>query len=59
VLLKNQHGESVWGREYPVNQELEAGEVYPFRITNVETNLASSVATIAVDMGNSLQLMVR
>lgn len=59
VVLKNKEGSPLWGREYPVNQELKAGEVYPFRITNVETNFAASVARIEVDMGNSMQLLVR
>jgi hypothetical protein len=59
VLLKNKNNETLWGREYPVNHELKAGEVYPFRITNIETSFASSVATIVVDMGNALQLLVR
>jgi predicted Zn finger-like uncharacterized protein len=59
VSLRNKNNEPVWGREYPVNTALKAGEVYPFRITNVETSLASSVTSIVVDMGNSLELLVR
>jgi hypothetical protein len=59
VLLKDVKNNILWVREYPVNTELKAGDVYPFRITNVETALAKSVASIVVDMGNSLQLAVR
>lgn len=59
VLLKDKQNKTLWGREYPVNTELKAGEVYPFRISNVETAFAKSVARIAVDMGNPMQLMVR
>lgn len=59
VSLRNKANEPVWGREYPVNAPLKAGEVYPFRITNVETSLSSSVNSIVVDMGNSLELLVR
>lgn len=59
VLLKNKRNETLWGREYPVNHELKAGEVYPFRITNVETSFAASIASIIVDMGNGIQLLVR
>ncbi len=59
VSLRSKANESIWGREYPVKAELKAGEVYPFRITNVETSLASSVNSIVVDMGNSLELLVR
>ncbi|MFZ4540653.1 MAG: DUF3426 domain-containing protein [Rickettsiales bacterium] len=59
VSLRNKQDKAIWGREYPVNTELKAGEVYPFRITNVETAFASSVSSIVVDMGNSLQLLVR
>ena len=59
VVLRDKTDASIWGREYPVHAELKAGEVYPFRITNVETVFASNVSTIVVDMGNSLQLLVR
>jgi hypothetical protein len=59
VLLKDKNHKTIWGRDYPVNAELKAGDVYPFRITNVETSFAGSVSSIVVDMGNSLQLLVR
>lgn len=59
VLLKDKDEKVLWGREYAVNVELKAGEVYPFRIPNVETNFAGSVKDIVVDLGHSLQLMVR
>ncbi len=59
VLLRDKDNKTLWGREYPVNAELKPGDVYPFRIANIETVFASSVSSIAVDMGNSLQLMVR
>lgn len=59
VVLKNKDKESLWTREYPVKHALKAGEVYPFRITNVETAFASSVASIEVDLGNDMQLTLR
>lgn len=59
VLLKDKNNNTLWGREYPVNTALKAGETYPFRISNVETAFAKNVARIVVDMGNSMQLMVR
>jgi hypothetical protein len=59
VALRTKQDKAIWGREYPVNVELKAGEVYPFRITNVETSLASSVTAIVVDLGNALELLVR
>lgn len=59
VSLRDKAGKAIWGREYPVNTELKAGEVYPFRINNAETSFANSVAGIVVDLGNSLQLLVR
>ncbi len=59
VLLKDKNDKTIWGRDYPVNAELKAGDVYPFRITNVETSFAGSVSRIVVDMGHSLQLLVR
>lgn len=59
VSLRDAKGKDMWGRAYPVNTELKPGEVYPFRIGNVETVFASNVKVIKVDMGNPLQLMVR
>jgi hypothetical protein len=59
VTLRDKNNKAIWGREYPVNKELKGGEVYPFRIANVETSFASNVSTIVVDIGNSLQLLVR
>jgi len=59
VSLRDKNNKAIWGRNYPVNTELKAGEVYPFRIANVETVFASNVSSIVVDMGNSLELLVR
>lgn len=59
VVLRNKKNDALWTREYPVKHSLKAGEVYPFRITNVETAFASSVTVIEVDMGSSMQLMLR
>lgn len=59
VTLRDKADKAMWGRDYPVHTELKAGEVYPFRITNVETVFASNVSSIVVDMGNPLQLLVR
>lgn len=59
VLLNDKSGDKVWSRDYPVNIELKPGEMYPFRIVNVETSFGDKVATIILDIGNSLELMVR
>jgi predicted Zn finger-like uncharacterized protein len=59
VELKDKDAGVMWSREYPVKKELKPGEVYPFRISNVETNFAKNVVHIIVDMGNAMQLMVR
>ena len=60
VALRNAKGDTIWGRSYhQKDREVKAGDVYPFRITNVETMFANDVKIIKVDMGNSLQLMVR
>lgn len=59
VILKDSNNKTIWGRSYPVNSKLDAGDVYPFRISNVETSFASNVSSIVVDMGNPLQLAVR
>ncbi len=59
VLLNDAEGDQVWGREYPVNITLKPGEVYPFRIVNVETSFADKVKTILLDLGNGLELFAR
>ena len=59
VQLKNADGDAIWVRKYPVNEPLEAGKPYAFRIDNVETAFAGSVTTIALDLGHPLQLMMR
>lgn len=59
VLLKNKQGKDVWSREYPVKAPLKAGDIYPFRITNVETSFAGSVTSIVLDLGHPLELMMR
>lgn len=59
IRLKSTKGEVVWEREYPVNQELEPGEVYPFRIEDVETAFANKVATIVLDLGNGFEIGAR
>lgn len=59
VQLKNAEGKAVWERAYPVNEALEPGKPYAFRIDNVTTSFADHVATIVLDVGHSLQLMMR
>jgi len=59
VALKTSEGEAFWSREYPVNITIKGGEVWPFKIANVETSRAADVAEVVVDMGNGMQLMVR
>jgi predicted Zn finger-like uncharacterized protein len=59
VTLKDKDGKPIWGREYPVGVEIAAGSVYPFRITNVETSFAGSVASIVLDLGHPLELAMR
>lgn len=59
VKLKTGDGKTVWSREYAVNVTLKAGEVYPFRIANVETSFGSNITSIVLDVGHALQLMMR
>ena len=59
IALKDAENGVLWGRHYPVNVILKPGEVYPFRIVNVETSFAEKVATIVLDLGNSLELAMR
>lgn len=59
VVLLNAEGSTLWKREYAVNEPLAAGEPYAFRIDNIETSFGNSVASIALDLGHPLQLMMR
>lgn len=59
VQLKNKEGAAIWERVYPVNEPLEAGKPYAFRIDNVATAFAGSVSSVVLDVGHPLQLMMR
>lgn len=59
VVLNDAKGQKLWERMYEVNEPLKGGDLYPFRIDNVETSFGDKVATIVVDVGHSLQLMMR
>ena len=59
VMLNDAKGKQLWTREYVVNEPLKGGAMYPFRIANVETAFGSQVASIVVDVGHPLQLMMR
>jgi predicted Zn finger-like uncharacterized protein len=59
VQMRDRDDETTWARDYLVNKSLEPGEVYPFRITNAETNFAKDVHTLVVDVGHPLELLFR
>lgn len=59
VLLKDDQNGVVWSRDYAVEQVVKSGEQYPFRIDDVETAFASRAASITLDVGNGLELMMR
>lgn len=59
VMLSDAEGDKIWEHEYVVNEPLKGGEVYPFRIDNVETSFGDKVSTVVIDVGHKLQLMMR
>jgi len=59
VQLKDADGKVVWSRQYPVDTVIQPGEVYPFRIEDVETTFAGRATTIVMDIGNNFELMMR
>lgn len=59
VELKDKDGEVVWSRKYDVGQVVKPGEVYPFRIEDVETAFASRATSIVLDLGNKFELVMR
>lgn len=59
VKLLDKEGKTIWSRNYDVNRKLNADDIYPFRITNVETTFADKVAQVMLDLGNGYELMVR
>jgi predicted Zn finger-like uncharacterized protein len=59
VSLIDSQGKILLSRNYQVNKTMQANDIYPFRVTNVETSFADKVAQVVVDLGNSYELMVR
>lgn len=59
VEVKDAEGNVIWGQKYPVGETIKPGQVYPFRIDNVETSFADRAASIVLDMGNSFELVMR
>jgi predicted Zn finger-like uncharacterized protein len=59
VALKDKDGKEVWSRKYAVEQTVKGGEVYPFRIEDVETAFAARATSIVLDIGNSFELVMR
>lgn len=59
VEIKDADGEVIWGQKYPVEETLEPGGVYPFRIDNIETAFADRAASIVLDVGNNFELVMR
>jgi predicted Zn finger-like uncharacterized protein len=59
VQLKDKEGKVIWSRNYPADHVLKPGEVYPFRIIDVETSFANTIDTIVLDLGNKLQMALR
>jgi predicted Zn finger-like uncharacterized protein len=59
IQMRDRDQKAIWARDYLVNKTLKPGEVYPFRITNAETNFAKDVHTLVVDTGHPLELLFR
>lgn len=59
VEIKDKEGEIIWSQRYPVEETLEPGGVYPFRIDNIETAFADRAASIVLDVGNNFELVMR
>lgn len=59
VEVKDDEGKVIWGQKYPVGETIQPGQVYPFRIDNVETSFANRAASIVLDMGNTFELVMR
>lgn len=59
VEVKDSKGEVIWSQKYPVDENVDPGAVYPFRIDNVETSFANRAASIVLDLGNNFELVMR
>lgn len=59
VEVKDGDGNAIWSRVYPVNEAVEPGKVYPFRIPDVETSFANRATSIVLDLGNNFELVMR
>ena len=59
VEVKDSESNVIWSRKYPVDESVEPGGVYPFRIDNVETSFAKRANSIVLDLGNNFELVMR
>ena len=59
IQIKDSEGEIILSKKYEVNETLEPGGVYPFRIQDVETSFGSRAASVVVDIGNNFELVMR
>ena len=59
IELKDDESNVIWSQRYPVEESIEPGGVYPFRIDNVETSFANRAASIVLDLGNNFELVMR
>lgn len=59
VELRGGENEVLWSRTYPVDVVVKPGEVYPFRIEDVETSFSDRVVSVVMDVGNNFELVMR
>ncbi len=59
VQMKDDHSKVMWERAYPVNITVKPGDVYPFRIEDVDTAFADRVVSLVLDVGNGFELGAR
>lgn len=59
VALKDKDNDVLWSRTYPVDTIVKPGEIYPFRIEDVQTSFAGRVSAVVMDVGNNFELVMR
>lgn len=59
IEIKDSEGKVILSQQYPIEEMLEPGGVYPFRIKDLETSFANRAASIVLDVGNNFELMMR
>ncbi len=59
VAIADKDGNWITSREYEADEYLQPGQSYPFKASNIDTAFVDRIDHLVVELGNSVQLMLR